>query len=412
MSIPPPPPGSRTPDIHLSPGTNEPNLGDQNAPISFDVVEELSARIDGNIETTENAIELKEVEGLSQGKIVRRRFFRHRGAMISLFILIFIILLAFTSEGFTLWGFRIQGWWMWDYTQLSPIVNGGRPTWVLPFNFGIHPFGQDDLGRDVFALVMRGAQQSLMIVFVVGIVATIIGVLMGSISGFFRGWTDSVLMRITDIVIIIPLIVLTAVLGYKYGANGSIVLAVVLGLASWTGLARLVRGDVLGLREREFVDAARVAGASNSRIMFVHILPNAIGVIVVNTTLLMSATILVEAAISFLGFGVRPPDVSLGSIIYQYQAAFDTRPWLFFWPAIFIIAIALTINFIGDGLRDAFDPRQKRALGAAARKSAAAAREKANTATREQKKAVEAEAKQIAEAKLAAEQAPKDPGGS
>ncbi len=124
MSIPPPPPGSRTPDIHLSPGTNEPNLGDQGAPISFDVVEELAARTDGNIEASENAIELKEVEGLSQGKIVRRRFFRHRGAMISLFILIFIILLAFTSEGFTLWGFRIQGWWMWDYT--TPVAHRER----------------------------------------------------------------------------------------------------------------------------------------------------------------------------------------------------------------------------------------------------------------------------------------------
>jgi peptide/nickel transport system permease protein len=363
-------------------------LGDQRAPVSFDVVEELTARTDGNVEQSENAIELREVEGLSQGKIVRRRFFRHRGAMISLFILVFIIVLAFSSEGFSLWGIRIQGWWMWDYTQLAPIVNGGKPTWTLwPFSFGIHPFGQDDLGRDVFALVMRGSQQSLMIVFVVGIVATIIGVLMGALSGFFRGWTDTVLMRITDVVIIIPLIVLTAVLGYKYGANGSIVLAIVLGLASWTGLARLVRGDVLGLREREFVDAARVAGASNSRIVFVHILPNAIGVIVVNTTLLMSATILVEAAISFLGFGVQPPDVSLGSIIYQYQAAFDTRPWLFFWPAVLIIAIALTINFIGDGLRDAFDPRQKRALNAAARKSAAAVREKAHVAAVADKRA-------------------------
>ncbi|MBN9180910.1 MAG: ABC transporter permease, partial [Microbacterium sp.] len=193
-------------------------------------------------------------------------------------------------------------------------------------------------------------------------------------------WTDQVLMRVTDIVIIIPLIVLTAVLGRKFGASGAIVLALVLGLASWTGLARLVRGDVLSLREREFVDAARVAGASSARIMFVHILPNSIGVIIVNTTLLMSATILTEAAIGFLGFGVQPPDVSLGSIIYQYQQAFDTRPWLFFWPALFIILIALTINFIGDGLRDAFDPRQKRALNKAARKSAAAAREKAHVA--------------------------------
>jgi peptide/nickel transport system permease protein len=154
-----------------------------------------------------------------------------------------------------------------------------------------------------------------------------------------------------------------------------------LGLASWTGLARLVRGDVLGLREREFVDAARVAGASNSRIMFVHILPNAIGVVIVNATLLMSATILTEAAIGFLGFGVKPPDVSLGSLIFTFQTAFTARPWLFWWPGVMIVLIALTINFIGDGLRDAFDPRQKRALNRAARLAKAEARAKARVAT-------------------------------
>jgi peptide/nickel transport system permease protein len=297
--------------------------------------------------------------------------------------------LSLSSEGLDLLGIKVHGWWKWTWTDLASITNGGRPTLSLipewlggaGIRWGDHPFGQDSLGRDVFAEVMRGAQQSLMIVFVVGILCTIIGVVVGAVAGYFRGWVDSVLMRITDVVLIIPLIVLTATLAHTYGASGSIVVAIVLALASWPQLARLVRGDVLGLREREFVDAARVAGASNSRIMFVHILPNAIGVIVVNTTLLMAATILTEAALGFLGFGVQPPDVSLGSIIYQYENAFDTRPWLFFWPAIFVIIIALTVNFIGDGLRDAFDPRQKRALNKAARKSAAAARAKASVRT-------------------------------
>ncbi len=116
------------------------------------------------------------------------------------------------------------------------------------------------------------------------------------------------------------------------------------------------------MREREFVDAARVAGASNRRIIFKHILPNAVGVIIVAVTLLMSGAILLESALSFLGFGVVPPDVSLGQLINQYQNAFTTRPWLFWWPGFFIISIALSINFIGDGLRDAFDPRQKRRI--------------------------------------------------
>ncbi|HEX5771197.1 MAG TPA: ABC transporter permease, partial [Nocardioidaceae bacterium] len=122
----------------------------------------------------------------------------------------------------------------------------------------------------------------------------------------------------------------------------------------------LVRGDFLSLREREFVDAARVAGASNFRIIRKHMLPNAMGVIIVNTTLLMSAAVLLETSLSYLGFGIRNPDVSLGTMISQYQSAFGTRPWLFWWPGLFIIIIALSINFIGDGLRDAFDPRQRR----------------------------------------------------
>jgi peptide/nickel transport system permease protein len=366
--------------IDETPSDSEPLIGNPEAPVPG--VNEDASR-------GENAIELKEVEGLSQGRIVLRRFFRHRGAMISLAVLVIVIVMALSSEGLDLLGINVRGWWKWRWTDLATITNSGRPTLSLIPKFlggagirwGDHPFGQDSLGRDMFAEVMRGSQQSLMIVFLVGIVSTIVGVVVGAVAGYFRGWADSILMRLTDVVLIIPLIVLTATLGHKFGASGSFVLAIVLALASWPQLARLVRGDVLGLREREFVDAARVAGASNSRIMFVHILPNAIGVIVVNTTLLMAATILTEAALGFLGFGVQPPDVSLGSVIFQYENAFDTRPWLFFWPAIFVVIIALTINFIGDGLRDAFDPRQKRALNKAARKSAAAARAKVTVRT-------------------------------
>jgi len=339
-------------------------------------------------EGKENAIELKEIEGLSQGRIVVRRFFRHRGALISLILLGILVVLAFSSEGIDAFGLHTPGWWKYGYTFVGNVVNGGHPTLSLipewlggaGIRWGDHPFGQDDIGHDTFAQVMRGAQQSLMIVFVVGIVSTFIGVVIGATSGFFRGAIDTVLMRLTDVVIIIPLLVLTAVLGRTYGNLGSFFLAVVLGLASWTGLARLVRGDVLGLREREFVDAARVAGASSARIMFVHILPNAIGVVIVNSTLLMSATILTEAAISFLGFGVQAPDVSLGKLIFDYKEAFSVRPWLFWWPGVLIVLIALTINFIGDGLRDAFDPRQKRALNRAARLAKAEARAKARVA--------------------------------
>ena len=137
-------------------------------------------------------------------------------------------------------------------------------------------------------------------------------------------------------------------------------LALCLGAITWTTLARLVRGEFLSLREREFVDAAKVAGASSFRIMRKHMLPNSMGVIIVNTTLLMSVAVLLETSLSYLGFGVQSPNVSLGKMIDDYQTAFATRPWLFWWPGVFIILIALSVNFIGDGLRDAFDPRQKR----------------------------------------------------
>lgn len=309
----------------------------------------------------ENAIALMDVAGLSQGQIVRRRFFRHKGALVALFTLGFVILLAFTSVGIQLGDWKTGGWWQYTWNIAVDVENAGKPTMSLwPFAIGNHPFGQDQVGRDIFAVVMRGTQQSLTIMVIVGMIATIIGTLVGSIAGYYRGWTDAILMRFTDVIITIPVIVIGAVLGRKFGIAGALVLAVILGLVLWTGLARLVRGEFLSLREREFVDAARVAGARDSRIIFRHILPNAIGVIIVNSTLLMAAAILIETALSFLGYGVHAPDTSLGKIIAENQAAFSTRPWLFWWPGAFIITIALCINFIGDGLRDAFDPRQRR----------------------------------------------------
>lgn len=315
-------------------------------------------------ERLENAIELQDVAGLSQGQIVRRRFFRHKGAMIGLAVLTLTALLALTSVGVG----PIPGWWQWTPGQTGAVVNpGGSPTLSMPtwlggdgFALGAHPFGQDEIGRDIFARVMAGVQTSLMVMVIIGGVAAIIGVAVGATAGFFRGRTDTVLMRATDLVITIPTIVIGAVVGKMAGTVSGVVFALALGLILWTTLARLVRGEFLSLREREFVDAARVAGASNMRIIFKHILPNAIGTLIVAVTLLMSSAILLETALSYLGFGIVPPEISLGQLINEYQQAFSTRPWLFWWPGLFIVIIALTINFIGDGLRDAFDPRQKR----------------------------------------------------
>jgi ABC-type dipeptide/oligopeptide/nickel transport system permease subunit len=332
-------------------------------------------------ETQQNreiTIEQRETEGLSLGTIVRRRFFRHRAAVVSIVVLVLITLLAFTSVGTVIGGngklivdaesgrlvvdgLRIEGWWKYNWYENYPLVNaGGTPTSSFwPFAIGEHPFGQDILGKDIFARVMRGIQQSLVVIVLVGFISTVVGVVVGSIAGFVRGWLDNLLMRFTDVIIIVPVLVLGAVLGRSVGGN-AVALGVLLGLIAWPGLARLVRAEFLALREREFVDAARVAGASSFRIIFKHILPNSIGVVVVNATLLMSAAILIETSLSYLGFGITAPDISLGQIISEYNEAFKTRPWLFWYPGLFIIIIALSINFIGDGLRDAFDPRQRR----------------------------------------------------
>ncbi len=303
----------------------------------------------------EDDVETTNTRSYSQGQLVLRRFFRHKAAMVALFVLVFIVLLAITSIG---WG-PIPGWWDKTYADTYPMVNQAKPTLQFwPPSLGEHPFGQNTVGKDYFALVMRGVQQSLFIAFTVGILATLIGTTIGAIAGYYRGITEAFLMRMTDLFIIIPTLILAAVLGRMTGGN-IVMLALVLAILSWTGLARLVRGEVLSLREREFVMAARALGTPGPRIIVRHILPNALGTIVVNATLLISAAILTETALSFIGFGVRPPDTSLGVLVSEYQTALSTRPWLFWIPGMFILVFSLCINFIGDGLRDAFDPRQQ-----------------------------------------------------
>ncbi len=339
---------------------------------------EPTGHLDEVEDTNENAIELKDVEGLSQGQIVRRRFFRHRGALAGLSATAIVIVLAYSSIG--AWG--IPGWWKFDHFTPGDVVNGGSPSLSLPtwlggsgFTIGDHPFGQDEIGRDIFARVMKGTQTSIDVMVVISLLAALIGMTIGAVSGYFRGWIDQFLMRFTDLFITFPVIVIGAVLGNIAGSAGPFFLAVALGAITWTTLARLVRGEFLSLRELEFVDAAKVAGASSFRIIRKHMIPNAMGVIIVNTTLLASQAVLLETALSYLGFGIKAPDVSLGTMISDYQSAFSTRPWLFWWPGLFIIIIALSVNFIGDGLRDAFDPRQKRVpsqrkMDKAAKKSA------------------------------------------
>ncbi|MFV0307996.1 MAG: ABC transporter permease [Desertimonas sp.] len=331
----------------------------------LDGPEALNEPLDESVVDDESNFEAAEVAGLSQGQIVRRRFLRHKGAMISLVVLAIVVVVAATSVG---WG-PVPSWWQWGYAETIPQVANDeptlslRPTWLggAGIHIGDHPFGVDnENGRDMFAMTMRGVQTTLAVIFVLGVVATSIGVIIGAVAGYFGRTIDAVLMRFTDVIIVIPLLLITAVAGFALKMTGMWPVALAIGLFGWTGLARLVRAEFLALREREFVDAARVAGASNTRIIFKHILPNTVGTIVVSVTLLMGAGILTEAALGFLGFGVRRPEVSLGTLVSDYDNAYSTRPWLFLFPGLFVVTIVLCLQFVGDGLRDAFDPRQKR----------------------------------------------------
>jgi peptide/nickel transport system permease protein len=277
----------------------------------------------------------------SQASLVLRRFLRHRLAVASLVVLLALVLLAV-----------VGGWvWKYSYADLTP-DNSLPPSWD-------HPFGTDAAGHDTFAQVLRGTQISIRISVLVALTATVVGTLWGATAGYYRGWLDTVMMRLADLILTLPLIAVAALLAHHVGGSWWLI-ALVIAALQWAYVARVARGVVLSLREKEFVEAARALGASDARIILRHLLPNAFGAIIVNGTVLVAIAILLETALSYLGFGVRPPDTSLGLLVSDAQTAVQTRPWLFFFPGLFIILIALSINFIGDGLRDAFDPQQSR----------------------------------------------------
>jgi len=276
-----------------------------------------------------------------QWHLVLRRFLRHKMAVISLGIFIFIVLGSFL-------GAQI---WHIPYDDLTSA--GGSPPTLT------NPFGTDDIGHDQFARVMRGTQQSLKVAGIVVLLTVLIGAPWGAIAGYLGGRIDAIMMRFVDVLLALPILVVAGALAG--GSRGTVVnVALILGLLGWVIMARVVRGVVLSLREQEFIEAARAMGAGTARIVFRHLLPNAAGVIIVQATLDIAGAILAEAGLSFLGLGVQPPDTSLGLLVNQGVLVFKDQWWLFYIPGLMIIFIALSINFIGDGLRDAFDPRQQR----------------------------------------------------
>jgi len=278
----------------------------------------------------------------TQWQTVLRRFRRHRAAMISVGLFVLLVLVAIVLPWF----------YSYDHTYT------GGDSFEEPT--AAHILGTDQLGRDMVALILRGTQYSLLISIVVGVMATVIGVSLGALSGYLGGVIDTLVNRVVDLFLILPLVAVAGILVHAFAGSWYVV-ALVLGLFSWMTVARINRGETLSLAQREFVEAARALGAGTPRIVFRHILPNLTGIITVNATLAVATAVLAEAALSFIGLGVQPPDTSLGLIIQQNYAQFGGARWWLFWPPFLtIVAISLCINFIGDGLRDAFDPRQTR----------------------------------------------------
>jgi ABC-type dipeptide/oligopeptide/nickel transport system permease subunit len=292
--------------------------------------------------TYESGVELK---ARSQWAYARIRFFRHKLAVVSLIVLLLVALVGIFAKQVAPYGFNDQ-----DYAYILH-----KPT-----TDGKHFFGTDFLGRDYLSRVIFGVRTSLWVALFVATLSTLIGTVVGAIAGYYGGVVDNLLMRLTDLFLVLPFLAVLLVASAFLGHGKPIRVAIILALLLWTGLARIIRGVFLSLREKEFVEAAKAAGASDLRIIVRHILPNTIGPIVVTMTLFVAAAILIEAALSFLGFGIDPPTPALGGLISDGQNAGLDAWWLVTFPGLVIVLVALSINFIGDGLRDALDPTQRR----------------------------------------------------
>lgn len=300
------------------------------------------------------AMEEIETPPLSPRELVWRRFRRHKMAVTGSIMLVLLVLYA------------VVGAFFLPESYANRTETGIR----LQSPSAVHPFGTDTVGRDILARTVYGGQISLLIGLFAVVVEVIVGVLIGAIAGYYGGWIDSLLMRFTEAAFNIPQLFLLLVMAKFFGGriptiellgrtfSGSvIVIILIIGLTSWMYLARIVRADFLSLKEREFVLAARTIGTRNPAIIFQHVLPNSMAPIIVSATLSLANAILSEAYISFLGLGVQPPTATWGNMLDGAYNYIEIAPWLWIFPGTLIVLTVLSINFVGDGLRDALDPR-------------------------------------------------------
>jgi peptide/nickel transport system permease protein len=281
-----------------------------------------------------------EYQFVSRRTLVLRRFVRNRPAVISLVVLALLF----------------AGCWLlppllpYSHTDLDYYSLQQPPTTT-------HWFGTNSIGQDLLAQTLRGMQKSLLIGVAVAFISTLIAATVGAVAGYFGGWRDRTLMWIVDLLLVVPSFLLIAIVTPRIRESSSVLwLIVLLSAFSWMISSRIVRGMTMSLREREFVSAARYMGVSNRRIIIRHILPNVASILIIDTALNVGIAILAETGLSFLGFGVQPPDVSLGTLIADGTRSVTTFPWVFLFPAGVLVLIVLCANLIGDGLRDALDP--------------------------------------------------------
>ena len=273
-----------------------------------------------------------------------RRFCRNWLALISLGVLLVLIALAICAP---------------FITPYSPNAISLAPDTLLQSPSRDHFFGTDELGRDTFTRALYGMRISIAVGFIAAAVAVVIGVSVGATAGMVGGWIDSVLMRFVDVLLSVPLFFLLMI-GQTVLPKSIFTIMIIIGVISWMDVSRLARGEFLHLRSMEFTSAARMIGASPWRIAWRHLLPNASGPIIVAGTLRIAEAILVESTLSFIGLGIQPPHASLGSMLQKGLTRLLDAPWLVWFPGILIAMTVLAFNFIGDGIRDALDSRQRR----------------------------------------------------
>ncbi|WP_328607984.1 ABC transporter permease [Amycolatopsis sp. NBC_00345] len=279
----------------------------------------------------------------SRGKLVLRRFLRNRLAVVALAVIVLFYILAFTYTWYS----------PWAYDQLDPAST------LLPPD-GNHWFGTNQIGGDMFAQTLRGLQKSLTIGLLAALFSTGVASIVGAAAGYFGGWTDRIAMWIVDLLLILPPFLIISILSPAFRGKTWLILVGLIALFQWMITARIVRGMTLTLREREFVKAAKFMGQPAWRIIAKHIVPNMASLLIIDATINVGVAIITETSLSFFGFGVQSPDVSLGTLIAAGADAVRTFPWLFYIPAGFLVATVLAVNFAGDGLRDALDPSASR----------------------------------------------------